>query len=121
MASLDVKLKKASKVYKEGDVVKETVVVNSKGELNHNGVTLTMEGMVTLQLSAKSVGVFEAFYNFLKPIQLVNYSIDIAKPGKFPNGTTEIPFAITSESQIRQETLRDVPWSVCEYYVHPSS
>ena len=35
-----------------------------------------------LQLSAKSVGVFEAFYNSLKPIQLVNYSLEIAKPGK---------------------------------------
>jgi len=91
MASLDIRLKKASKVYKEGEVVKGTVVVNSKGELSHNGVTLTMEGTVTLQLSAKSVGVFEAFYNSLKPIQLVSYTIDIAKPGKFPNGATEIP------------------------------
>jgi len=92
MASLDIRLKKASKVYKEGEVVKGTVVVNSKGELGHSGVTVTMEGTVTLQLSAKSVGVFEAFYNSLKPIQLVSYTIDIAKQGKFPNGATEIPF-----------------------------
>lgn len=42
------------------------VVVQSKGELAHQGVTLTMEGSVNLQLSAKSVGVFEAFYNSLK-------------------------------------------------------
>ena len=41
-----------------------------------------MEGSVNLQLSAKSVGVFEAFYNSLKPIHLVNYSLEIAKPGK---------------------------------------
>lgn len=41
-----------------------------------------MEGSVNLQLSAKSVGVFEAFYNSLKPIPLVNYSVEIAKPGK---------------------------------------
>lgn len=92
MAHLDIKLKKASKVYKEGDVVKGAVVVTSKGDLSHQGVTLTMEGSVTLQLSAKSVGVFEAFYNSLKPIQLLSYSIDLAKPGKFPNGTTEVPF-----------------------------
>lgn len=92
MASLDIKFKKASKVYKDGEVIKGAVVVNSKGELSHQGVTLTMEGSVTLQLSAKSVGMFEAFYNSLKPIQVVNYSLDIAKPGKFPNGTTEIPF-----------------------------
>lgn len=94
MAHLDIKLKKASKVYKEGDVVKGAVVVTSKGDLSHSGVTLTMEGSVTLQLSAKSVGVFEAFYNSLKPIQLLSYSIDLVKPGKFPNGTTEVPFEL---------------------------
>ncbi len=92
--SLDIKLKKASKVYKDGDLVKGVVEVTSKGDLSHNGVTLTMEGVVTLQLSAKSVGVFEAFYNSLKPIQLINYSIDLVKPGKFPHGTTEVPFEL---------------------------
>ena len=92
MASLDIKLKKASKVYKEGEVVKGVVAVSSKNELSHNGLSLTMEGSVTLQLSAKSVGVFEAFYNSLKPIELVNYNIDLVKPGKFPSGYTEVPF-----------------------------
>lgn len=57
-------------------------MVQSRGELPHNGITLSMEGIVNLQLSAKSVGVFEAFYNSLKPIQLVNYTLEIAKPGK---------------------------------------
>ncbi len=92
MASLDIKLKKASKVFREGEVVKGVVVVTTKNDLSHNGLTLTMEGSVNLQLSAKSVGVFEAFYNSLKPIQLVQYSIELAKPGKIPSGTTEIPF-----------------------------
>jgi len=62
--------------------VKGVIVVQSKGELSHNGIMLTMEGSVNLQLSAKSVGVLEAFYNSLKPIQLVNYNVEIAKPGK---------------------------------------
>ena len=92
MASLDIKLKKISKVYKEGELVKGVVVVNNKGDLAHNGLTLTMEGSVNLQLSAKSVGVFEAFYNSLKPIQLVQYSLELAKPGKIPHGGMEIPF-----------------------------
>ena len=43
-------------------------MIQSKGELPHQGLTLTMEGSVNLQLSAKSVGVFEAFYNSLKVI-----------------------------------------------------
>lgn len=62
--------------------MKGVIAVQSRGELAHNGITLSMEGAVNLQLSAKSVGVFEAFYNSLKPIQLVNYTLEIVKPGK---------------------------------------
>lgn len=92
MATLDIKFKRPSKIYKEGDTVKGSVSVTTKDAINHNGITLTMEGMVNLQLSAKSVGMFEAFYNSLKPIQLVSYSVEIAKAGKIPSGTTDISF-----------------------------
>ena len=64
----------------------------SKGSLSHNGISLHLEGEVTLQLSAKSVGVFEAFYNSLKPIKLIDYKIDIAKAGKLPDGKSQLPF-----------------------------
>ena len=37
-----------------------------------------------MQLSAKSVGLFEAFYNSVKPITLINGNFEIAKPGKIP-------------------------------------
>eukprot|EP00795_Rhopilema_esculentum_P016314 gene16314-7702_t len=47
-----------------------------------------------MQLSAKSVGLFEAFYNSVKPITLLSGNIEIAKPGKIPSGKTEIPFDI---------------------------
>ena len=42
------------------------VVVSGKDSVQHQGVSLTVEGTVNLQLSAKSVGVFEAFYNSVK-------------------------------------------------------
>ncbi|KAL5019852.1 hypothetical protein ScPMuIL_002744 [Solemya velum] len=93
--TLDIRLKKINKIYREGDIVAGVVVIEThgvSGEVQHQGVTLTMEGLVTLQLSAKSVGLFEAFYNSLKPITLVNNSLEVAKPGKFPGGKTEIPF-----------------------------
>ena len=48
------------------DTIAGFVVVQSRGELAHNGIVLTMEGSVNMQLSAKSVGMFEAFYNSLK-------------------------------------------------------
>ncbi|XP_076457678.1 vacuolar protein sorting-associated protein 26C-like [Babylonia areolata] len=94
MASIDIRLKKVNKVYKEGEVVAGVVVVNSKGECQHQGITLTVDGVVNLQLSAKSVGVFEAFYNSIRPIQLLQYPLEVAKPGRLPSGKTEIPFEV---------------------------
>lgn len=51
-------------------MVSGAIVIESKGSLSHQGIQLVMEGNTTLQLSAKSVGLFEAFYNSLKPIQV---------------------------------------------------
>lgn len=48
------------------DVLAGVVVLVSKEAVQHQGISLTMEGVVNLQLSSKSVGVFEAFYNSVK-------------------------------------------------------
>ncbi|XP_039084733.1 vacuolar protein sorting-associated protein 26C isoform X2 [Hyaena hyaena] len=64
--SLDIKIKRANKVYHAGEVLSGVVVISSKDSIQHQGVSLTVEGSVNLQLSAKSVGVFEAFYNSVK-------------------------------------------------------
>ena len=55
------------------------VIIQSRGELGHNGLTLTVDGSVNLQLSAKSVGMFEAFYNSLKvnPCFLSEYFVGL--------------------------------------------
>jgi len=80
-----------------------TIVVSTKGRMSHNGIRLVMEGNVSLQLSAKSVGLFEAFYNSVKPIQLLYYGVDIAKTGKFEDGDTEIPFEFKLEPLTGQQ------------------
>ncbi|XP_044538057.1 vacuolar protein sorting-associated protein 26C-like isoform X1 [Gracilinanus agilis] len=89
---LDIKIKRANKVYYAGEMLSGVVVISSEDSVQHQGVLLTMEGLVNLQLSAKSVGMFEAFCNSVKPIQVLTSSIEIVKPGKFPSGKTEIPF-----------------------------
>ncbi|KAE8621468.1 hypothetical protein XENTR_v10004843 [Xenopus tropicalis] len=89
---LDIKIKRANKVYRDGEILSGVVVVMSRDTVQHQGITLTMEGSVNLQLSAKSVGVFEAFYNSVKPIQIISSSMEMVKPGKLPSGKTEIPF-----------------------------
>ncbi|KAL1124608.1 hypothetical protein AAG570_001232 [Ranatra chinensis] len=53
-----------------------------------------MEGLVNLQLSPKNVGIFEAFYNSVKPMQLSYAMAEISGPGKLPSGKTEIPFEV---------------------------
>ncbi|OXB68616.1 hypothetical protein ASZ78_014263 [Callipepla squamata] len=85
--ALDIKIKRANK-----EILSGVVVITSKDTVQHQGISLTMEGSVNLQLSAKSVGVFEAFYNSVKPIQIINSTIEMVKPGKLPSGKTEIPF-----------------------------
>ncbi|KAM3958312.1 vacuolar protein sorting-associated protein 26C [Aphomia sociella] len=90
--NLTINLKRASKVYNEGETIAGVVVVESSGDLRHEGLSLVMEGIVNLQLSTKNVGIFEAFSNSIKPINLVNTSLELVPPGKIPIGITEIPF-----------------------------
>ncbi|TNN43811.1 Down syndrome critical region protein 3 [Liparis tanakae] len=90
--TLDIRLKRANKVYRDGEVVAGVILLVCKEALQHHGVSLTMEGLVNLQLSSKSVGVFEAFYNSVKPIPLISSVVEVAKAGKIPAGKTEIPF-----------------------------
>jgi len=61
-----------------------------------------MLGTVTLQLSSRSVGLFEAFYNSLKPITIVDYNTTIEKTGKIDN-TKEYPFEFELKSLEDQE------------------
>jgi hypothetical protein len=42
------------------------ILVHSGSDIKHDGISLTIEGTVNLQLSAKNVGIFEAFYNSVK-------------------------------------------------------
>ena len=78
--SIDIQLKRADRIYRPGDVVSGVVVVVTKGAMSHQGISLVMEGLVTLQLSAKSVGMFEAFYNSLKPVLLVHLAAEVCSP-----------------------------------------
>ncbi|XP_063233764.1 vacuolar protein sorting-associated protein 26C [Bacillus rossius redtenbacheri] len=90
--NLDIRVKKANKVYHEGEKITGVIVIVSGSDIKHEGISLCMEGTVNLQLSAKNVGIFEAFYNSVKPIQLVSCVVEVAAAGKIPAGKTEIPF-----------------------------
>lgn len=92
--NIDIKLKRASKIYHDGELVTGFIVLQTNSDVKHDGIFLSMEGSVNLQLSSKNFGIFEAFYNSVKPIQLVQYTLDVAPSGKIPSGKTEIPFEL---------------------------
>lgn len=55
-----------SSVFCVQETVSGVILLVCKEALQHHGISLNMEGLVNLQLSSKSVGVFEAFYNSVK-------------------------------------------------------
>ena len=57
-----------------------------------SGLKLVVEGSVSLQLSARSIGLFEAFSSSLKPIALLRVDIDVNSGSKLPQGSTPFPF-----------------------------
>lgn len=96
--SLEIKLKRVDRVYYPGDIVKGTVEIHSKGSLVHQGISLLVEGSVVLQMSAKSVGLFEAFYSTMKPVVLLQYQFEVDPGRKVPDGITECPFEFKLEA-----------------------
>ncbi|KAJ2945065.1 hypothetical protein O0L34_g9123 [Tuta absoluta] len=92
--TLTITLKRASKVYHEGDTIAGVVVVESSGEARHDGLSLVLDGSVSLQFSAKNTGILDAFSSNIKPINLINTTVELAPAGKIPSGVTEIPFEV---------------------------
>ena len=92
--ALQLRLKRSDRVYRPGDTVSGIVVCTSeKGSpMGHSGITIKVTGTVSMQLSPKNVGLFEAFYASIKPIELMAFNIDVAPAGKLPEGQTELPF-----------------------------
>lgn len=99
---LDIKLKRANKVYFEGENIAGVIYIDSSSEFKHDGINLLMEGLVNLQLSSKNIGLFDAFYNSVKPIQLTQCIVEIAVPGKMPTGVTNIPFEVPLKAKLNR-------------------
>uniref|UniRef100_A0A182PHB0 Vacuolar protein sorting-associated protein 26C n=1 Tax=Anopheles epiroticus TaxID=199890 RepID=A0A182PHB0_9DIPT len=74
------------------ETVSGVVQIVCGSETKHDGITLALEGSVNLQISNKNVGIFEALYNSVKPITLLNQHTDLAPSGKLPIGASEFPF-----------------------------
>jgi len=91
--SIDIKLGKMDRVYRPGDRVSGTAVVGVHGApLAHDGIAIVAEGSASLQLSAKSVGLFEAFYSTIKPQKLFSFHAVLEPSGKLTDGRHNFDF-----------------------------
>merc|ERR1711907_380488 len=94
MTTVDIKLNRFDRVYRPGDTIKGFVLLKSNTPFSHNGVTIDLEGTIGLQLSAKSVGLFEAFYSSMKPVPIINRHENLSGPAKCANGETKLEFEL---------------------------
>lgn len=97
------------------EVVQGQVIISSPKGFAHQGLAMKVEGSARLQVSAKSAGLFDAFYSSVQPMQLVYLHIPVAPPGKVPFGITKFPFEfelLGSDGQPLFETYHGVYVSV---------
>ena len=94
MSSVDIKVARTDRIYRQGDTVSGVVVVDTHHkQMGHNGIHMKVSGSTKLQLSARSVGLFEAFYSSIKPMELLGCELEIAPEGEHVYaGQTEFPF-----------------------------
>ena len=52
------------------------VVTASGGVVHHSGLRVTATGSVQMRVSEKAVGVFEAFFLNVRPVQLLNEVVE---------------------------------------------
>ncbi|KAL3270573.1 hypothetical protein HHI36_021110 [Cryptolaemus montrouzieri] len=90
--TIDINVKRADKIYHDGENVTGIIQISTPTDLKHDGIILVMEGAVNLQISSKNVGIIEAFYSSVKPIQLLSSTCEISGGGRLPSGVTQIPF-----------------------------
>ncbi|XP_030387319.1 vacuolar protein sorting-associated protein 26C [Scaptodrosophila lebanonensis] len=110
--NFEIKLKRENKVYYENDMLMGCVQFQCPAEAKHEGLVLYLEGIVNLQLSSKTVGLFDTFYNSVKPITLLQSSLELSAPGKLAAGRSEfhfeLPLVCKSEPRVLYETYHGV-------------
>ena len=63
---LELRLKRSNKTYRENEVISGFLIINHpQGDFSHSGITLTLQGIVNLQLSSKNVGRFALLLRLL--------------------------------------------------------
>lgn len=118
--SIDIQLNRIDRIYRPGDVVSGAIIVQSQGSMRHGAIKIQVEGSAQLQLSARSIGLFEAFYSSLKPVNLLSYAFEVKPSGRLGSGISELPFEFTLQpfsNQSLYDTYHGVYVNV-QYMIH---
>ena len=117
--AIEIRLDRVGAVFRAGETVTGVLLATTEKATSHNGISLVAEGMITVQPSTRSQGIFEALYEQLKPIEMLQVPIQLAKKGDLPAGETEIPFSFILAANNRAvplvETYNGV--YICSTYV----
>ncbi|KAI5562117.1 hypothetical protein POPTR_015G037600v4 [Populus trichocarpa] len=90
-----LKFSRSNRIYRPSEPVEGKIVIKSPSSISHYGIRLSVNGSVNLQqVRGGSAGVIETFYGVVKPITIVNKSIEVKPSGKIGSGTTEVPFTM---------------------------
>ncbi|XP_057952677.1 uncharacterized protein LOC131146866 isoform X2 [Malania oleifera] len=92
--SVELKLSRANRIYRPSEPLEGKIVTKLTSSVYHYAIRLTVNGSVSLQVHRGSAGVIESLYAAVKPISIVNKSVEVRPSGKIGSGTTEIPFSI---------------------------
>ena len=81
------------RVFHPNEIITGNILMHAHNPFPYTTLSMKIEGSVKLQLSAKSVGLFEAYYNSIAPVELVHYQIPIKENERATVGTNTFPFS----------------------------
>lgn len=99
-SSLEIELKRVDRIYRPGELVEGVVVVSARGGWTHKGILMRVTGTAKLQLSPRSLGLFESVSSHaqLKPRDVMRKSFEVCPAGRVADGVSEMPFAFVVEA-----------------------
>ncbi|CAI9113685.1 OLC1v1014336C2 [Oldenlandia corymbosa var. corymbosa] len=101
--SLEIKLSRSHRIYRPNEALEGKIVAKISSSVSHQGIRLTINGSVNLQVRGGSAGLIESVYGVVKPIPIVKKTIVVQPSGKIGSGVTEIPFSIILKDKGKED------------------
>ncbi|KAF5957886.1 hypothetical protein HYC85_005111 [Camellia sinensis] len=79
--SVELKLSRSNRIFRPNEPLEGKIITKLPSSISHNGIRLTVNGSVTLQVRGGSAGVIESLYGVLKPIPIIPFSVILKHPG----------------------------------------